>query len=119
MRSTRRIPITFHRSRHFLFWAQNDPALLIWRGTGELIAALKGHIGEVQGALALAGGHFLFWATDDPSIRLWHSETGRQICLFYGDAPITCHALSTDGKTVLADDTQGRIQFVRWVGEFN
>jgi len=49
----------------------------------------------------------------DNRIILWDLESGELLDSFWGDSVITACAISPDGKTIIAGEYSGRVQFLR------
>jgi WD40 repeat protein len=54
-------------------------------------------------------------ASDDRTLRLWDLETGKEIAAFTGESGIGSCAVTSDGRTIVAGESSGRMHFLRLV----
>ena len=97
----------------FLVSGAADGTLRVWEPvSGYLKHVLPGHTAPVT-ALAAPGVERLVVSTAaDGTLRVWNVAVGHGLAEFTADAPLTCCAVTPDGRTVVAGDEQGRVYFL-------
>jgi WD40 repeat protein len=54
-------------------------------------------------------------ASNDRTLRLWDLETGKEIAHFTGESDMDSCAIASDGGTIVAGESSGRVHFLRLV----
>ena len=94
--------------------ASDDQTLKVWDlEKGEETATLRGHGGSVSAVALTPDGRVAVSASNDQTLKVWDLEKGEIISEFKGDSSFTCCKISTDGKTVVAGDTSGRVHVLQ------
>lgn len=97
--------------------ASLDCTLKVWdTTTGVDIHTLPGHTSEGWGCALSADGRLARSAAADMTLKLWDTASGALLATFPGAGSLACCALSADGRTVLAGDRLGRLDFLRVEG---
>ncbi len=52
----------------------------------------------------------------DTSLKVWDFKTGKLIATFNGDSELKCCAVASDGVTIVAGESSGRVHFLRVEG---
>ncbi|UUO13555.1 MULTISPECIES: WD40 repeat domain-containing protein [Aphanizomenonaceae] len=55
-------------------------------------------------------------ASDDDTLKVWDLHTGKELSTFTGESSIFCCAVNPDGLTVVAEESSGRVHFLRLEG---
>jgi len=81
--------------------------------SGQPVAVLSGHTGQVNYLALHPDGNTLASAAADRSIRLWHLPTRRELGVIHVSlaAPATCLAFSRDGTRLMAGQAEGALIF--------
>jgi len=94
--------------------ASDDQTVKVWDlEKGEETATLRGHGGSVSAVALTPDGRVAVSASNDQTLKVWDLEKGEIISEFKGDSSFTCCKISTDGKTVVAGDTSGRVHVLQ------
>ncbi|MFN6535013.1 MAG: hypothetical protein RM021_001390 [Nostoc sp. EkiNYC01] len=94
--------------------ASSDKTLKLWNlETGEDERTFNGHSGWVTAVALTPDGKRVISASSDSTLKLWNLETGEEIATFTGEAPFSCCAVASDGVTIVAGDSSGRVHFLR------
>ena len=65
--------------------ASDDDTARLWEAaTGQELAVLRGHEGEVLSAVFSPDGARIVTASDDDTARLWEAATGQEIAVLRG-----------------------------------
>jgi WD40 repeat protein len=76
--------------------------------TGELVAELRGHRGEVRSVSFSPDGRWLVTAGLDRTARVWEAATGRELVVLLGHrGPLVSAAFGSDGHHVLTASKDG------------
>ena len=76
--------------------------------TGQIVAELRGHRGEVRSVSFSPDGRWLVTAGLDETARVWEAATGRGVAQLLGHrGPLVSAAFASDGRHVLTASTDG------------
>lgn len=77
--------------------------------TGAEIQRFERHQGWITSVTVLPDGQWAVSASSDCTLRLWNLESGAEHAVFHNDAAISCCAVTSDGRWVVAGDAFGRL----------
>ncbi len=60
-----------------------------------------------------ADGRRVVSASEDKTLKVWDLETGALTCTFICEGFVSCAAVAPDGRTFVAGDAAGRVNFLR------
>lgn len=104
--------------------ASHDQTLKVWDisasldasvATGRELRTLHGHSGKVQSVALSGDGRLAVSASSDTTLRVWDVATGQIVSVLLTSAPLTCCAMTPDGRTIIAGDSIGVVHFLEWV----
>ena len=94
--------------------ASGDKTLELWDlASGRALRTFTGHSGSVNAVAVTSDGQRVLSASEDQTLKVWELASGRELATFKADAALYCCAVSPDGKTILAGDTDGVIHVLR------
>ena len=81
----------------------SDRTARVWNAaTGQQLAKLEGHTGEVTSAAFSPDGQRIVTASWDETARVWNAATGQQVAKLEGHTgPVTSAAFSPDGQHIV------------------
>jgi WD40 repeat protein len=85
---------------------------------GQAVRTLEGHTDAVSGVAVTVDGCHAVSVSYDHTLKVWDLSDGQVIVTLETHAPLTCCALTIDGKTILAGDSVGAVHIVDWVRPF-
>jgi len=80
---------------------------------GRKLRTLEGHFSKVTGVAVADDGRFAVSASEDRTMRVWDVESGRELGTFTAYVDLTCCAISSDERTIVAGDVEGAIHYLR------
>ena len=90
-----------------------DHTLRVWDlATGQTKTTLQGHTTTV--VLTPDGRHVVSGSADH-TLRVWDLESGKEIAAFTGESDFSSCAVASDGRTIIAGESSGRLHFLRLV----
>ncbi len=94
-----------------------DKTLKVWNlETFQEVSTLTGHSSGVYALALTPDGKQVISASFDNTLKVWNLETGAVVTTFFGEHPLICCAVATDGVTIVAGDSSGRVHFLRLEG---
>jgi len=97
--------------------ASSDHTLKVWDlASGQELISLAGHSGSVHCVLISPDGQIAISAAEDKVLKMWNLQSGDEIASFIGESDMKAIAVASDGKTIVAGDTSGRVHFLRLEG---
>jgi WD40 repeat protein len=92
----------------------SDNKIVVWDLLKlQKIHVLNGHSGSVMAMVVSEDGKWLVSASRDQTVRVWDLEIGVLSETFYGDGALLSCAISSDGKTIVAGESSGRVYILR------
>jgi hypothetical protein len=93
-----------------------DHTLRVWDlVTGETKTTLQGHTSWVTAVIVTPDGRHVVSGSCDNTLRVWDLESGEVIVSFTGEDEISSCAVASDGRTIIAGESSGRLHFLRLV----
>ena len=94
--------------------ASGDNTLRVWSlASGGCERVLEGHTRAVWHVALTADGTRAVSVSDDETLRVWDLTTGACLARLTVDYPVTCCAVSTDGRTIVGGDWFRRVHILR------
>jgi WD40 repeat protein len=91
-----------------------DETLKIWDvRSGNVLHTLEGHSGFVTSLAITNDGRRLVSASEDRTVKVWDLTTLKPLATFSAEGEIRACAVASDGVTVVASDSLGRVHFLR------
>jgi WD40 repeat protein len=102
----------------FVVTGSDDWGLKIWDVEGQGgERSLRGHRDRVTSVVLTQDGRFAVSCSTDRTVKLWDLQAARCLSTFTGDRGLTCCALSSDGRTIVAGGISGDLHVLRWNGQ--
>ncbi|MFM6269383.1 MAG: hypothetical protein ACKPFA_23205, partial [Dolichospermum sp.] len=93
-----------------------DTTIKVWNlANRKIVQTLYGHTNSAKTVLPTPDNQYIISGSLDQTIKVWHLDTGECLTSFINDCPITCCAISPDGKKVIAGDEAGRLHFLELI----
>jgi WD40 repeat protein len=94
----------------------DDRTLKVWDvESGQCLRTLQGHVHRVKAVALSADGRWAASGSSDHTLKVWDVESGQCLATFTGEGAIDCCALASDGRTIVADESFGRVHSLRLV----
>lgn len=61
-------------------------------------------------------GQHIISTSKDTTLKVWDFGTEKVIATFTGDSELKCYAVASDGVTIVAGESSGRVHFLRVEG---
>jgi WD40 repeat protein len=98
----------------FIVSGSADKTIKIWSlETRENLFTLVGHRDTVNSVVVTPDSQRLISTSLDNSLKVWDLQTQQVIATFVGDSRINCCAVASDGVTIVAGESSGRVHFLR------
>ena len=95
----------------------SDRTLKLWDlQTGECQKSLEGHHDMVTSVAITPHNKQALSASWDRTLKLWDLQTGECLSVWFGESPLNCCAISSDGVTVVVGEYSGRVHILRLEG---
>jgi WD40 repeat protein len=95
--------------------ASADHTLKVWdlQERGEEPRTLTGHTERITAVAVTPDGQRAVSASADHTLKVWDlGESGKLVATFSGDGEINACAVASDGYTIVAGGTSGRVHFL-------
>jgi WD40 repeat protein len=79
------------------------------------IRTLERHTNSVNAVTVTPDGRRAVSASADLTLRLWDLKSGEGIATFAGESGMASYAIASDGQTIVAGESSGRVHFLRLV----
>jgi WD40 repeat protein len=83
--------------------------------TGQTKTTLHGHTSWVTAVVVTPDGRHAVSGSADHTLRVWDLESGKEIAAFTGVSDLSSCAIASDGRTIIAGESSGRLHFLRLV----
>ena len=95
----------------------DDDTLKVWElSSGQEVRTLMGHSAPVSAITVTPDGRYGVSGSADTTLKVWELSTGHVVATFTAESPILCCAVASDGRTIVAGDSSGRVHFLRLEG---
>jgi WD40 repeat protein len=93
-----------------------DHTLRVWDlVTGETKTTLQGHTSWVTAVVVTPDGRHVVSGSWDNTLRVWDLESGKELAAFTAESDLSSCAVASDGRTIVAGESLGRLHFLRLV----
>lgn len=93
--------------------ASTDKTIKTWDlGSSDLLYSFAAFVSPVVNLAVSPDGERVICVSENEAIKVW-SRAGEEIATFAADGSITCFAVGTDGRTIVAGDYLGRVHLLR------
>ena len=83
--------------------------------TGETKTTLQGHTSWVTAVVVTPDGRHVVSGSWDNTLRVWDLESGKELAAFTAESDLSSCAVASDGRTIVAGESLGRLHFLRLV----